>query len=64
MSYPKTLEKLITHLKKFPGVGQKTAERYAFELLTWSEKEISPLGDLLLSLKETFYKPVKNAMPL
>ncbi len=56
MTYPKTLEKLIMHLKKLPGVGQKTAERYAFELLTWDEAEITPLGNLLLSLKETFNK--------
>jgi recombination protein RecR len=31
--YPKTIENLITELGRLPGVGPKTAERYAFALL-------------------------------
>lgn len=31
--YPKSLERLIDHLKHLPGVGEKTAQRYAFSLL-------------------------------
>lgn len=31
--YPKTIEDLIAELGKLPGVGPKTAERYAFALL-------------------------------
>ncbi len=33
MKYPEILSELITNLKKLPGVGEKTAERYAFSLL-------------------------------
>lgn len=29
MDYPKALENLITEFMKFPGIGRKTAERYA-----------------------------------
>lgn len=34
MNYPKALEALIEHFRKYPGVGQKTAERYALYTLT------------------------------
>lgn len=37
--YPKPLELLIEELKKLPGVGGKTAERYAFELIDRSVEE-------------------------
>ncbi len=46
---PADLLSLIAHLKKLPGVGTRTAERFAFELLLW-EKE--PLASLSHSLKE------------
>ena len=35
--YPSKFEKLVDSLKKLPGVGQKSAERYAFELLKFEE---------------------------
>lgn len=38
--YPKELARLIDELKKFPGVGNKTGERYAFELLERSAEDI------------------------
>jgi len=34
---PKSLEQLISKLEKLPGVGRKTAERYAYDLLRGSE---------------------------
>ena len=36
--YPKDFEKLIEMFEKLPGVGSKTAQRYAFKILE-SEKE-------------------------
>lgn len=36
MKYPSHLLKLISVLRRLPGVGTKSAERYAFQLLTWS----------------------------
>lgn len=38
--YPDSLERLISFFKKLTGVGKKTAERYAFELLEWKKNEI------------------------
>ncbi len=45
--YPKELERLIEELKKFPGVGNKTAERFAFELLDRDKNEIDSFAESL-----------------
>jgi recombination protein RecR len=37
------LEKLVKSLKKFPGVGEKTATRYAFFILNADQHEIDEL---------------------
>ncbi|MBS0620935.1 MAG: recombination protein RecR [Verrucomicrobia bacterium] len=50
--YPSPLLQLISHLKKLPSVGSKTAERFAFQLLTWHQDELSALSEHLLHLKE------------
>lgn len=52
MKYPKDLNTLITHLRRLPGVGKKTAERFAFKLLSWEEKELYALGALLSTIKQ------------
>lgn len=43
MVYPKPLAELIENLKILPGVGQKTAERYALKLIEMNVKEINEL---------------------
>lgn len=48
--YPKDLLTLIGYLKKLPGVGFRTAERFAFEFLKWQEPDLSALGILLTEL--------------
>ncbi|MDR3624814.1 MAG: recombination mediator RecR [Chlamydiales bacterium] len=54
MKYPLHLQKLMNVIRKLPGVGSKTAERYVFHMLSWQEgelKEMSKLvGDLFLHL--------------
>jgi recombination protein RecR len=52
MKYPKELLTLITLLKKLPGVGQATAERFAFQLLKWEEKDLLTLGQAIADLKK------------
>ena len=49
---PSHLASLIIFLKKLPGVGARTAERYAFHLLDWSEEEIASLAQHLTDIKE------------
>lgn len=48
--YPETLSALITHLKKFPGVGTRTAERFAFELIRWKPETLRELGATLAAV--------------
>lgn len=50
--YPLALQQLIAALKLLPGVGTKTAERFAFQLLTWPDEALSQLSTLLATVKE------------
>ncbi|MBI3211794.1 MAG: recombination protein RecR [Simkania negevensis] len=52
MKYPRDLNTLIAHLRRLPSVGKKTAERFAFKLLSWEEKELYALGTLLSTIKQ------------
>ena len=52
MKYPKPLLTLISNFQKFPGVGKKTAERYSFDLLTWSLDDLETLAYHLSQLKK------------
>lgn len=56
MKYPKDLLSLIAHLKKLPGVGKKTAERFAFQLLEWEGKDLHEFAHNLSTLKEKIQK--------
>lgn len=50
--YPSELTHLIAYLKRLPGVGTKTAERFAFQLLDWQEAELKNFSSTLFHLKE------------
>ena len=49
--YPKNFENLISLFEKLPGVGNKTAQRYSFNLLEKSDDEINEIVQSLLSIK-------------
>ena len=49
--YPFALQQLIASLKMLPGVGSKTAERFAFQLLTWQNEPLANFGDVIATLK-------------
>lgn len=49
--YPQDLLKLISYLKKLSGVGQKSAQRFAFELIKWQENELKELANILKDIK-------------
>ena len=52
MKYPITLQNLIECFKKYPGVGTKTAERYAFETLELDEEIIEQFIQALKDSKQ------------
>jgi len=49
MKYPSHLIKLIETLKKLPGVGSKSAERFAFHLLEWEPGQLEEMGSIIAS---------------
>lgn len=44
-NYPKPLKKLIGELSKLPGVGNKSAQRLAFHILSLSDEEANGLAN-------------------
>lgn len=50
--FPKDLLTIIAHLKKLPGVGEKTAERFVFQMLKWRDQDLKDLSKILFSIKE------------
>ena len=52
MKYPQTFENLINGLKKLPGVGSKSAERMAYQILNMDDEDITKLATSLLDSKE------------
>ena len=49
--YTESLEHLIAALSAFPGVGKRTAERYAFHVLRSSPEEVDALRQALHDVK-------------
>ncbi len=48
---PPSLDRIVTELARFPGIGKKTAQRLAFHLLDTSRESVEALAGALLSLK-------------
>lgn len=49
--YPQKFEDLITAFRHLPGVGVKTAERYAFTALEWDEETLNEFIHALSSIQ-------------
>lgn len=57
MKYPDAIEKLIESFRKYPGVGKKTAERYAlYSVNRLSHEEIDELIDSFLKIKDEIFQ--------
>lgn len=52
MNYPKSFEKIINMFKLLPGVGEKTAERYAFSLLNLDKDKTNEFSDAIKNMKK------------
>lgn len=46
------MARLIDELRKLPGVGSKTAQRYAFHILRGPEEDAAALADAVRDIKE------------
>lgn len=47
MKYPPHLLRLIEVLKHLPGVGTKSAERFAFEMIGWTRGKLSEMAAII-----------------
>ncbi len=56
MVYPETLQKLINFYKKFPGVGEKSAERMALATIEFSDEDIEDASEVFLLAKQNLKK--------
>ncbi len=52
MNYPRSFQDLIDCFKLLPGVGTKTAERYAFSMLNLNEEKIKDFCESVADIKE------------
>ncbi|MBU3912215.1 MAG: recombination mediator RecR [Candidatus Omnitrophica bacterium] len=51
-AYTKSMQDLIDHFKKMPGIGSKTAERMAFYVLKSSAKDMENFSSAIRRVKE------------
>lgn len=52
MGYPKSIKKLIDCFKKIPGVGEKSAERYALAILNFDDETSEAFSKSICEVKE------------
>lgn len=58
MEYPLIFQNLIDSLKKLPGVGSKSAERMAYDILNMDEETIKKFADSILAINNISRCPV------
>lgn len=51
-NYIEPIERLIRQFCKLPGVGAKTAQRYALTVLAWTDEEARDFGSAVTSAKD------------
>ncbi len=55
MDFAPSLEKLINEFSKLPGVGQKTAQRYAFKIINGTKEEAEAFAKALIEAKDKIH---------
>jgi len=50
-----SMERLVNEFSKLPSVGKKTAQRFAYHLLTMSEAEVKEFADVMVQAKEKIH---------
>jgi recombination protein RecR len=53
--YPESLQALIDSFRRLPGVGLRTAERYALNVTDLPQEEIEAFASALMRVKETLH---------
>ena len=55
MPYPESMVNLIEEFAKMPGVGKRTAERFALYILSSPKESVGDLARLLLKVNESVH---------
>ncbi len=50
--FPSNLKKVIDCFKKFPGIGEKTAERLAFSLLDFNKEQLTIFSNSIADIRD------------
>ena len=50
-----SMERLVNEFSHLPGVGKKTAQRYAYFLLTLTDAEVKDFADAMVTAKDTIH---------
>ena len=50
-----SMERLVNEFSKLPSVGKKTAQRYAYYLLTMSDEEVKNFAEVMVEAKEKIH---------
>lgn len=53
MLFAKPLGDLIAQLERLPGVGPKSAQRLAYQIIRWPEEDVRRLADALVRAKQS-----------
>lgn len=53
--YPKTLNILVNELSKLPGIGNKSAQRLAFHILSLTDREAERLANSIVEAKNNLH---------
>lgn len=49
---PDSLERITEQFSRFPGIGKKTAQRMAFQILEWNPEDVQRLGEVIIQSHE------------
>jgi len=49
---PDSLELITEQFSRFPGIGKKTAQRMAFQLIEWKQEDVQRLGEVIVQSNE------------
>ena len=57
MDYPEKIQLAVEALSSIPGIGEKTALRYALEMCNWEDGRFGHLANSISKLGEIDYCP-------
>ncbi|MDE7348612.1 MAG: recombination mediator RecR [Clostridia bacterium] len=55
MAYFQPLSRLVAQFSKLPGVGAKTAQRYAYKIINMSQEEVDDFAQALIETKKSIH---------